>query len=93
MVLWLCLFQEDVVAAHNKHCRDQANSHLFITDPTPLSPGNQVDFSNEDEGTYAPALQWSDSKQASSAAVQGPSLTCPSAPTPLEVLQLNPGMI
>ena len=82
---------EDVVASHNKHCQDQANIYLFITDPVPLSPGKQVDFSHEDgnedenEGASALALWPPGSKPSSSPAVPGPSLTSPSAPTPSEV--------
>lgn len=46
----------ELVAAHNKHCQDQVNIYLSITDPVPLSPGKQVDFSDEDEGASALAL-------------------------------------
>lgn len=71
---------EGVVAAPNEHC--QANIHLPITDPGPLS---QVDLSDEDEGSSAPALWLSGSKVSSSAAVPGPSLTSPSTPASSEV--------
>lgn len=73
---------EEVVAAPNKHCQDQANIHLPITDPGPLS---QVDLSDEDEGSSAPVLWLSGSKVSSSAAVPGPSLTSPSTPASSEV--------
>ena len=76
---------EEVVAAHNKHCQDQANIHLSITDLVPLSPGKQVDFSNEDEGASTPALQPSGSKLSSSPAFLDPSLTSLWAPAPSEV--------
>lgn len=56
---------------------------LSITDPVPLPPDKQVDFSDEDEG--ASALQPSGSQESSSAAAPGPSLTSLSAPAPSEV--------
>jgi hypothetical protein len=74
-----------VEAAHNKHCQDQANIHLSITDFVLLSPGKQVDFNNEGEGVSAPALQPSGSKPTSSTTVQGPSLISPFSLTPSEV--------
>jgi hypothetical protein len=48
---------EEVVATHNKDCQDQANIHLSITDPIPLSPEKQDDLKDEDEGASASALR------------------------------------
>ena len=76
---------EKVVAAHNKYCQDQDQANIYLTDPVPLSLGKQVDFSNEDEGASAPALQLSGFKPFPSATVQSPSLTSPSTLVPLEV--------
>lgn len=45
------------MTVHYKYCQDQSTIHLSITDPVPHSPGKQVDFSNEEEGISAPALQ------------------------------------
>lgn len=75
----------EAVAAHNKCCQDQANTHLSITDPVPPSPGKQVDNNNEDENAPAPALQPSGYKPSSSPAGPGFSLTSTSAPAPSEV--------
>jgi hypothetical protein len=60
------------VATYNKHCQDQANIHLSINDPVPLSLGEQVDFSDEDEGISAPALKLSGFKMSPSLLSQVP---------------------
>ena len=77
------------MATHNKHCRNQAESHLSIIDPAPFSLGKQVDLGNQDENE-APALLQSDSKLSSSPAVPDPSLPSPNVPAPLEVPSAYP---
>jgi len=73
---------EQMVAAHDEHFHDQAKRHLSFSDPGPLSPGKQVDFGDEDEGAFVPALWQSGCKPSSRPVVAGPLLTRPSAPAP-----------
>jgi hypothetical protein len=51
------MYTKEVVTDHNKHCQDQATTHLSITDSVSLSPDKHVDLNNEDEGDSVPPFQ------------------------------------
>lgn len=69
----ICMYTKEVVTDHNKHCQDQATTHLSITDSVSLSPDKHVDLNNEDEGDSVPPFQQWGFKLSSSPDEPGPS--------------------